>query len=555
MFNLNLLYSLIFRMEKQAEVSTGGYDYQFVETLPDMLICKICHFPSREPCLSECCGHTFCKSCIDHAKNAVFLYPFLCPVCRSDEFKLIRNKQNERVIKSLHVYCTNKERGCEWQGEINDINGHLESIDGCPFEEVTCSNKCDKLLQRKYVNDHLKNECPRRKADCQYCHITDELQFIKGSHIDKCPKFPLSCPNDCGISDIPREDMSDHRKRCPLEEVECPNVECLGSIQRQYLQNHIENECQFRKITCLYCQIVDKQHYIEGLHIKLCPKFPSVCPNKCEAEAILREDMKTHKMECPLEMIQCRYHNVGCKTMLARKDLPQHNQEKMEEHLSFTMSELVSTKDKLASTEQELASTKWQLTTSTDKALSKLQEKIEAIEIQSQMRLQKIIDQVQWGFHINTMASNSCNQILPVIIKVSEFDRKKRNDDDWYSHTFFTHENGYEIKLNVVPAGWDDCKGTHISVCLFIEEGPNDHLLNWPMKKRFEVKLLNQISDSKHHSQAYTISVKRKATKGNDSIWYADKFISYDLFYDPRGDCKFLVNDTVFFEVSEIQLI
>ena len=536
------------RMDKQAEVSPGGYDYQFVETPPDMFMCKICHFPSKEPYLSECCGHTFCKSCIDHAKKATIFYFCLCPVCRNEEFKTVRNKQNERVIKSLQVYCTNKAKGCEWQGEINNINYHLESSDGCPYEEVACPTNCDtKLLQRKYLNNHLENQCPCRKVQCQYCHITDELQYIESSHMEKCPKFPLPCPNDCGISDIPRENMDDHKEVCPLEKVDCPN-QCEMSFQRQFLQSHTENECPCREVTCQYCQTVGEHQFIEGKHAKFCLKFPLICPNKCEAENILREDMETHKKECPLEVVQCGYHNVGCKAMMVRKDLQQHNKEKIEEHLSYTMSELVNTKDKLASTEEELA-------TSTDK-VSKLQEKLKQIEFQSQkeleMRLQKIMDCVHWGFHLNAKTSDDCDQILPVVIKISGFERKRRNNDDWFSHTFFTHEKGYKIKLNVVPAGWDSCKGTHVSVYLYIEEGPHDFLLKWPMKKMFEVKLLNQLSNSQHHSEACNVSVKRGATKGTTSIWNAPRFIPFYLFQSPPVDCKFLDNDTVFFEVSEI---
>ena len=45
--------------------------------------------------------------------------------------------------------CTNKERGCEWQGELNDINNHLGNNDGCRFEDVKCSDECGKMLQRQ----------------------------------------------------------------------------------------------------------------------------------------------------------------------------------------------------------------------------------------------------------------------------------------------------------------------------------------------------------------------------------------------------------------------
>ena len=39
----------------------GGHDYDFVEMPPDRLVCKICHFPSRDPYLSVCCGHAYCN--------------------------------------------------------------------------------------------------------------------------------------------------------------------------------------------------------------------------------------------------------------------------------------------------------------------------------------------------------------------------------------------------------------------------------------------------------------------------------------------------------------
>ena len=42
--------------------SAGGYDYHFVKQPLEMFVCKICHSPSRDPHLSMCSGHTFCKS-------------------------------------------------------------------------------------------------------------------------------------------------------------------------------------------------------------------------------------------------------------------------------------------------------------------------------------------------------------------------------------------------------------------------------------------------------------------------------------------------------------
>ena len=47
------------------------------------------------------------------------------------------NKQNERAIKGLHIFCVNKDKGCEWQGEVNGIDSHLQNDLGrCLFEDV-----------------------------------------------------------------------------------------------------------------------------------------------------------------------------------------------------------------------------------------------------------------------------------------------------------------------------------------------------------------------------------------------------------------------------------
>ena len=389
-------------------------------------------------------------------------------------------------------------------------------------------------------------------VNCQYCHITDEFQYIECSHMENCPKVPLPCPNNCGISDIPREDMNNHREVCPLKKVECPMCETF--LQRRCLQSHINNECPCREVICQYCQIVEEQQFIEGEHVVLCPKFPLVCPNKCEAENILREDMETHKKKCPLEVIQCGYHNVGCKTKMARKDLEIHNQEKMEEHMSFIMSELVSTRDKLAATEQQLVTNNKEASA----AQTQLLEEFNLFKVQSQLKFNRLESQLQdakedikWIFNIENRANCYRNQMFPVVIKVSEFERKKHNKDDWFSHFFFTHEKGYKMKLNVVPAGWNWCEGSHVSISLYLMKGPNDHHLQWPMQKRIQVKLLNQESDNYHHLHELVINAKRIMDESSNNVWNCPDFI-HDEDLESTTIHQFLFNDSIYFEVDEI---
>ena len=220
----------------------GGYEYELVNTPPDRLICKICHLPSRDPYLSVCCGHVFCKSCLDNVKKAAAITN-ACPVCRDEEFVTFPNKQADREIRSLRIFCTNKEKGCEWEGELNDINNHQgnSNMDGCQFEEINCFNECGKKIQRRYMTGHVKSRCPRRKVNCQYCHDTGEHQFIEGQHKEECPKLPLPCPNKCEVGNVLREDMEAHRKECPLEIIQCEyySVGCEVRMARKDKEKHI----------------------------------------------------------------------------------------------------------------------------------------------------------------------------------------------------------------------------------------------------------------------------------------------------------------------------
>lgn len=109
----------------------------------DCYFCVICHQPRRDPRLSVCCGHVSCKSCFDEVKNP-------CPMCRDENFVTFPNKQLDQEIKNLDILCTNIERGCMWQGKVNKIDSHLGDDGDCQYEEVKCTNKCEKTMERRF---------------------------------------------------------------------------------------------------------------------------------------------------------------------------------------------------------------------------------------------------------------------------------------------------------------------------------------------------------------------------------------------------------------------
>ena len=531
--------------------NVGGYEYTFVEPPPDFCICKICHFPGRDPYMTgQCCqGQTICKSCLDQWKE--INQNTICPACgtdfkgnsNADDFKVNRNYIVERVVKVLKVYCTNKEKGCKWQGELMNISNHLGNSNGCEFEEVKCSNECGKMIERHHVTSHVKTECPRRKVNCLYCHDTGEHQFIEGQHKEECPKLPLPCPNKCEVGSVPREDIMKHREECPLEVINCSN-DCGEKLKRRLLSIHTETKCPCRKVNCQYCHDTGEYQFIEGQHKEECPKLPLPCPNKCEVGSVPCENMEAHRKECPLEMIQCEYYSVGCEVRMARKDREKHKKENMEEHLTKTTNQLVIALQRISTLEALMYLT-------TDKTVTSAT--TSSPEFESSLR---------WSVKLAGMAmmSTSGDQVCPVILQMSNYNETKRKDVIWYSDSFYTNDKGYKMCIKVYPAGISVGQGTHLSSYLILMKGPHDDNLSWPLKNKFEMKLLNQISDSQHHSRTVNYEnitssheYRGRVTEGDKARgWGRHQFLSNKDLYKITSICQYLKNDCLFFQITKL---
>ena len=228
----------------------GGYDYEFVEDPPDRLICTICRCPCRESLISACCGQAFCKCCFNRCKSTTTVSQ-ACPTCREDQFIANPQPEADRSIKELKVYCPNKNDGCEWIGKLSSIVNHK------PNQKCERCDKCYVIVH--YSDMHLN--CP---CHCPHCNVTASREKISSEHKEKCHKFPMSCPNNCGQENIARDDMDEHRKACPLEMIECEY--CEDRITRNEVKKH--NDGNMNKHIQL---AVENSLNQRASHISLCP--------------------------------------------------------------------------------------------------------------------------------------------------------------------------------------------------------------------------------------------------------------------------------------------
>ena len=156
-------------------------------------------------------------------------------MCRAERFEIFQNKEANREIKALQVYCLNVNNGCTWSGEVNKVKRHIDN--DCQFVDMPCPSNCGMILKRQCIQSHLAKDCP---CHCQYCGFTGRKVDISTKHKKKCFNYPLPCPNDCKEGVIPSVGMTAHRKACPLEIVHCDyyDVGCYDTMVRKELENH-----------------------------------------------------------------------------------------------------------------------------------------------------------------------------------------------------------------------------------------------------------------------------------------------------------------------------
>ena len=156
--------------------------------------------------------------------------------------------------------------------------------------------------------------------------------------------------------------------------------------------------------------------------------------------------------------------------------------------------------------------------------------------------------------HLDSMVT-MCEHLCPVTIKMTKYKDKKENQIIWYSNYFYTHKKGYKMCLRIDA---DDGESTHMSVFLYLMKGPHDDELTWPLRGKFEIKLLNQISDSEHHSVMVAYDDDKvddyndRVTEGNRSEngWGYQEYISNEDL-NKSALCQFLKDDCLFFQVTK----
>ena len=316
--------------------------------------------------------------------------------------------------------------------------------------------------------------------------------------------------------------MDEHCNTCDYVKLPCPNqcttifhrVIKATQLFRKDLQKHLDHECPRPRYSCPHCQETVK--YQGRIHTPICPKMIIECSNTPHCKAKFpRETKHAHLSTCQYQVVGCKYSEFGCKKMPFRKNLQEHENDD-NAHLRIAMNTVL-----LLNTQCTLLKKQCLLNT--------------------QLHCSNMKDQLG----------------LIKIFKMPSFKGKQTNNNEFFSDPFYTHPRGYKVVINIDTNGYDECKGTHVSVWVYLMRGEYDDQLEFPFKGTIKFELLNQLEDENHHCESYThdgtLDCSKRVIDGerSDTARGVQAFIPHeDLGHNATKNCQYLQDDCLVFRIS-----
>ena len=146
---------------------------------------------------------------------------------------------------------------------------------------------------------------------------------------------------------------------------------------------------------------------------------------------------------------------------------------------------------------------------------------------------------------------------------MSNFNYYMKSEEEWYSPSFLSHTNGYEMCVRIAANGEDEGQGTHLSLYIHLMADKNDDNLSWPFRGEVKVQLINRRDDHDHYEQNIVFDdssnvqacsrvingIPVKAGLANRVGEGTALFIGHDIL---TSTLDFLVEDSISIRIKEV---
>ena len=413
--------------ETSLSLSQGRYHCKFIDSIDDAYKCKVCDRVAVELVLLGCCGEHACKACVSPPREA----GKPCPCCQDPEVTFLPHVKYRKAILALQVCCSMDERGCKWNGKLQDLEAHLDadSESSCKHIDIQCPNKCGKMMVKYKLSDHFKKHCPKRDYNCRYCGFTGSYEVVCDNHYPECDSYPIPCPNSCTVVSIERGTLEIHLEMCPYEEVECSfsYAGCGEKIKREKLDEHMSKNVQ--------------QHLLMLSSVTMHLSKQLAQKNKESGE----KDRQIKAMTMELQALKNKGNKQQSDSMEAVTTNKEIEKQIRELKQSFQF--------RASSTDARINSHNFKIS-----ELSKCTATLETVTFRHTF-------------------------LLP------NLKREKEAESEWFSPPMYTHPGGYKFSININPHG--SSSGKHLAAYFCQLMGEFDDSLKWPATVEFTLTLHN----------------------------------------------------------------
>ena len=528
-----------------------GHECEFVDQVPEDYFCKQCSHVTREPTIASCCTEVFCKACIE----AVIEDKKPCPNCQETDINYIPYKKYQPKILALKVHCSLKNRGCEWTGQLQHLDAHLDLTTGdCVYVDVDCPSKCSQKVQKRNVDTHLANHCPNRDYTCPHCSFKATFREVS-EHFKVCRYYPLVCPNRCGAS-FERDVLEDHMKICGQQKVQCEfsYAGCGAEFIRDHQKEHMEQNSQ-KHLALVAAATLRISQTFEQKFQEQQREFKQKLEDKdSEIKAIVNKtsqlvneqrrqsDVQMRDLEVKLEQ---RFElRLAEKDALTQKTLEQQqraSEEKMEEQWqAFEQRALEQLQMITEVLEQQKVFEE------------KLGEQREEFHKQQRMLEEKVEEKDQQIETLESHHGSAINSlrmevgILPYEFTLADYQERKAKGSPYFTPHMCTHPGGYKFKLDVYV--YD----TRIAVWGYLGKSDYHKMLKFPARFTITLELLNQHRDQDHYRRDIQFELAKESLGGCVDIGYTT-FISNPELADKES--QYLQNDCLRFRLTKVDFI
>ena len=522
----------------QVKYAACGYSHIFVYPPPCEVTCKICQLPCKESQISLCCKNNFCAGHVTTTKDGdSYALQKECPICCSDKFEYFPDNQADEKIQSLLIYCPNKDVGCNWIGQLSQVYMHCnDDNSGCLLKEIRCTSNCGKVLQRQHLSDHLLHDCSRY---CPYCKRSTGQQEIVKFHKENCQKYPIVCPNNCGVT-VSRDEIAEHKNICPLQEIDCEyyKIGCRDKILCKDKEWHYKNKIS-KHLDLMKQQISD-----EKVAQKYCIHLAYIfCCGLLLLAIICQYIYVNHKYN---EIESDRY--IVYNEMLGNLKIENDDLKYEMQHLDISILLLTMNLHLYATTKDQMKFLDVILQKAHIGSINDIDSCAMSIRNlnKSFASLKEIItkgyDHVHsssWKLHLRilNLLSLHGDQVTPVVFAMLHYSKWSKEKKPWFSTVFFDVKGGNQLCLLVTPIN------VTVSVSLILlTPAPNTNL---HYDGVFAIELLNQINDTNHLVNDLSFNKVAPSKQSNEATYTNLKYLS-----SHQDDVAFLTEDRLYFRVS-----